>query len=81
MPAWSLALEWLHGMRPLTLPPDVFCFSSSLTSLKRDSYWRSATQVLQSIQDGDFGTVSLLSFVLAVMKNSVQDVAVTLLKK
>lgn len=49
MPPWSLALEWLHGMRPLTLPPDVFCFSSSLTSLKRDSHWRSATQVLQSI--------------------------------
>eukprot|EP00434_Breviolum_minutum_P011578 symbB.v1.2.010211.t1/scaffold665.1/size175136/2 len=49
MPPWSLALEWLHGMRPLALPPDVFCFSSSLTSLKRDSHWRSATQVLQSM--------------------------------
>ena len=35
--AWLLPLEWLQKMRRLSLVPDVFCVSSPLTSLRKES--------------------------------------------
>eukprot|EP00435_Cladocopium_sp_Y103_P053131 s1573_g16.t4 len=47
--AWPLPLEWLHDMRRLPVAPDVFCGSSLLTSLRKESDWQLASRVLDSM--------------------------------